>query len=122
MITITLEAVASLPEIKKIMDNKDNKAMPNKNWQKILKECKQPNGEYDKKKLIGKILGMAEFFTRPPMTRGVGTSDDTVLQAKAREAVHKALEIYASRLEKENVKPMFYFRDLSNKTKEDVKK
>ena len=117
-----MDALASLPEIKKIMNNKDNKAMPNKNWQVILKECKQENGEYDKKKLVSKIVGMAVYFLRPPMSRGVGTSDDTVLQAKAREAVHKALEIYASKLEKENVKPMFYFRDLSNKTKEDVKK
>ena len=122
MVTIKLDALASLPEIKKIMNNKDNKAMPNKNWQVILKECKQENGEYDKKKLVSKIVGMAVYFLRPPMSRGVGTSDDTVLQAKAREAVHKALEIYASKLEKENVKPMFYFRDLSNKTKEDVKK
>ena len=122
MVTIKMDALASLPEIEKIMNNKNNKAMPNKNWQVILKECKQPNGEYDKKKLIGKIVGMAVYFLRPPMSRGVGTSDDTVLQATAREAVHKALEIYASKLEKENVKPMFYFRDLSNKTKEDVKK
>ena len=44
--TITITDLAGLPEVKDIMDNKDLNAMPNKQWQPILKEHRQDNGEY----------------------------------------------------------------------------
>ena len=120
--TITITDLAGLPEVKDIMDNKDLNAMPNKQWQPILKEHRQDNGEYEKVKLLAKVVGMAEFGLRPPMSKGVGTSNDSVVKSKARKAGHSAMEVYAKDLKAEGVQARIYFRSLDDKTGEDVKK